>query len=113
MLDSNMLDSQIVVKLVCRKFKSSQNLPGYAILNWFIRNSTVADLRGGLEGRAPSGRPNYFNFMQFLGKFGKIICWRPSPGIWRPLLGEILDPPLLNNVMIPAMIIPRGSCKQF
>ena len=24
--------------------------------------------------------------MQFLGKFGKIVCWRP-------LLGEILDPP--------------------
>ena len=27
--------------------------------------------------------------MQFLGKFGKIVCWRPSPP------GEILDPPLV------------------
>ena len=36
--------------------------------------------------------PNSFNFMQFLGKFGKIICWHP-PESWRPLLG---DPPLLN-----------------
>ena len=47
--------------------------------------------------RPPSpGGPNSFNFMQFLGKFGKIICWRPlpPPGSWRPLLGEILDPPL-------------------
>ena len=32
--------------------------------------------------------------MQFLGKFGKIIGW-PPPGSWRPLLGEILDPPLI------------------
>ena len=33
--------------------------------------------------------------MQFLGKFGKIVCWHPPPlESWRPLLGEILDPPL-------------------
>ena len=41
------------------------------------------------------GGPNSFNFMQFLGKYGKIVCWRPPPpGSWRPLLGEILDLPL-------------------
>ena len=38
-------------------------------------------------------RPNSFNFMQFLGRFGKIVCWRPREG-WRPHVGEILDPPL-------------------
>ena len=44
----------------------------------------------------PPEGPNSFNFMQFLRKFGKIVCWRPPlPGSWRPLLGEILDPPLL------------------
>ena len=43
--------------------------------------------------RAPPGGPNSFNFMQFLGNFGEIVSWRP-PGSWRPLLGEILDPPL-------------------
>ena len=53
----------------------------------------VADLRG-REGRALGG-PNSFNFMQFLEKFGKIVCWRPLEG-WRPHLGEILDPPLLR-----------------
>ena len=47
----------------------------------------------GRRGRTPPGGPNSFNFMQFLGNFGKIVCWRP-PGSWRPLLGEILDPPL-------------------
>ena len=44
--------------------------------------------------RIPRGGPNSFNFMQFLGKFGKIVCWLP-PGSWRPLLREILDPPLM------------------
>ena len=40
------------------------------------------------------GGPNSFNFMQFLRKFGKIVCWRPpTPRNLRPLLGEILDPP--------------------
>ena len=55
---------------------------------------SVVDLRGGARDACrPPGHPNSFNFMQFLGNFGKIICWRP-PGSWRPLLGEILDPPL-------------------
>ena len=54
----------------------------------------VADLRGGVRD-APPG-PNSFNFMQFLGKFGKIVCWRPHLEDWRPLLGEILDPPLMS-----------------
>ena len=40
------------------------------------------------EGRAPSsGGPNSFNFMQFLGKFGKIICWRPW-GVGAPSSGK-------------------------
>ena len=44
--------------------------------------------------RTPRG-PNYFNFRQFLGTFGKIVCWHFLDG-WRPHLGEILDPPLKN-----------------
>ena len=39
--------------------------------------------------RAPPGGPNSFNFMQFLGKFGKIVCWRPPPG-------ELAPPPRGN-----------------
>ena len=49
----------------------------------------VTDLRG----------PNSFNFMQFLGEFGKIICCQPPPPppeSWCPHLGEILDPPLVS-----------------
>ena len=40
------------------------------------------------KGRAPPGGPNSFNFMQFLGKFGKIVCWRPP--------GELAPPPRGN-----------------
>ena len=46
---------------------------------------------GGRKG--PPGGPNSFNFMQFSGKCGKIVCWCPL-GSWRPLLREILDQPL-------------------
>ena len=49
---------------------------------------------GGTRDVCPHWSPNSFNFMEFLGKFGKIICWCP-PGSWCPLLREILDPPLL------------------
>ena len=64
------------------------------------KSSSVADLRGA-RGTRPPGGPNSFNFMQFLGKFGKIVCWHPPPplGSWRPLLGEILDPPLFLLVI--------------
>ena len=38
--------------------------------------------------RAPPGGPNSFNFMQFLGKFGKIVCWRPPWGVGAPSSGK-------------------------
>ena len=58
----------------------------------------------GRKGRAiPPWGPNSFNFMQFLGKFGKIVCWRP-------LLGEILDPPLFTlDISVDASIDAIGS----
>ena len=59
-----------------------------------INEQSVADLRGS-AGNAPP-RPNSFNFMQFLGNLGKIVCWCP-PGELAPPLGEILDPPTDNH----------------
>ena len=47
----------------------------------------MADLRGA-QGTPPRG-PNSFNFMQFLGKFIKFVCWRPPPG-------ELMPPPRGN-----------------
>ena len=51
----------------------------------------------------------------FLGKFGKIVCWHPALGSWRPLLEEILDPPLTtenityHKVRMQAVKIPLQS----
>ena len=57
--------------------------------------------KGEREGRALPRGPNSFNFMQFLRKFGKIVCWRHlSPGSWSPLLGEILDPPMNDFIFL-------------
>ena len=55
--------------------------------------------KGGREGRTPPPlRPNSFNFMQFLGEFGKIACSRPPlGGFTPPPLGEILDPSLMGS----------------
>ena len=45
----------------------------------------MADLRGGVTD-APG--PNSFNFMQFSGTFGKIVCWRPPGGLAPPPRGN-------------------------
>ena len=45
--------------------------------------SPVADPRGG----APPTDQNFLNFMQFLGKSGKFVCWCP-PGVGAPSYGE-------------------------
>ena len=52
----------------------------------------VADRGGGVPGAPPTAQ-TFLNFMQFGGKFGKIMCWHPLKG-WRLLLRGILDPPL-------------------
>ena len=44
-----------------------------------VKNAVV-DLRGALPVRAPPMVHNFLNFMQFFGKFGKIIGWHPLPG---------------------------------
>ena len=43
--------------------------------------------KGSREGRPPGG-PNSFNFMQFLGKFGKIVCWHLPRGVGAPPWGN-------------------------
>ena len=53
----------------------------------------VADPKG-----APPTAQNVLNFMQFFGKFGKIVCWRPSPGGLAP-------PPVGNPGFTPDKFI--------
>ena len=51
---------------------------------------TVADLHSKIldAPHPPPGGPNSFNFMQFLGIFGKIVCWCPPWGVGAPSSGK-------------------------
>ena len=51
------------------------------------QRQAVTDLRG-REGCTPPWGSNSFNFMQFFGKIGKIICWH--------LPGDLAPPPRGN-----------------
>ena len=44
--------------------------------------------KGGAKDACPPGGPNSFNFMQFSGKYGKIVCWRPPWGVGAPSSGK-------------------------
>ena len=46
--------------------------------------------------RAPPMDQNFLNFMQFLGKSGKFVCWHPP--------GELAPPPTENPVSAPALL---------
>ena len=55
---------------------------------------TVADLRGGArDARTPPGAQILSISCSFWGNMAKSYVGAPPPGSWRPLLGEILDPP--------------------
>ena len=77
------LDSQSYVSSAAPIQRSLYWIPIFTI------RIAVADLRG----RPPPTDQNFLDFMQFFGKFDKIVCWRPLEG-WAPLLRGILDPPL-------------------
>ena len=67
----------------------------------------IGGSKGGRQGRAPPpGGPNSFIFMQFLAKK---LQNNSTFGSWRPLLGEILDPPLLNVVADPRRPLGTGT----
>ena len=79
-------------KLCTRPQVGTLNISALKFINKALKS--VADLHSKILDARPPGGPNSFNFMQFLGKFGKIVCWRPPLESWRPLLGENVDPPL-------------------
>ena len=58
-------------------------------------------------GARPPTAQKFLDFMQFLGNFDKIVCWRPPEGR-RPLLLGILDPPweyIVDNSAIIANFV--------
>ena len=51
---------------------------------------------------------NFLNFMQFFGKFGKLVCWRPLEGR-RPSYGESWIP-IDSLVFLLLFFFMFGSC---
>ena len=46
------------------------------------------DLGGVHPARAPPMVQNFLDFMQFFGKFDKIVCWHPPRGLAPPPTGN-------------------------
>ena len=77
--------------LVCEWYSSVRMLPvskDPLVCEWYSPVSSGGSKGGVREMYPPPGGPNSFNFMQFLGKFGKIIL-APPPG-------ELAPPPQGN-----------------
>ena len=53
--------------------------------------------KGGARGTRPPRGPRFFQFHAVFGKIWQNRMLAPPLGSWRPLLGEILDPPLIGS----------------
>ena len=72
-------------KRICLQVKTAEITGSRSVVDLHSKN---------LDTPHPSPSANSFNFMQYLGKFGKIVCWHPPEG-WHLLVRGILDLPLL------------------
>ena len=68
--------------------------PGLLAKSTMVLMQCSGGSKGG--GAWPPLGPNSFNFMQFLGKFAKIVCWRPP--------GELAPRPRGNPGSATAMV---------
>ena len=50
---------------------------------------------------------NFLNFMQFLGKSGKFVCWRPPKGLAPPPTGNPVSATGYHNLRI----VPSGRSR--
>ena len=63
----------------------TSNNASYNQVHWLVRTPYLSIKA---SNAVPQG-PNSFNSIQFLGKFGKIVCWHPPPPeSWHPHLGK-------------------------
>ena len=60
--------------------------------------------RGRLRRAPPPTAQNFLDFMQFFGKFDKIVCWRPPRGS--------APPPTGNPGSAPGGVYVKGACMQ-
>ena len=56
--------------------------------------------KGGSRDVCPPWGPKFFQFHAVFGKIWQNRMLVPPLGTWQPLLGEILDPPLISDVNI-------------
>ena len=99
------LYSNLFQGFICTTGKRSV---GYG--NVFTR--ALADLHSKiLDARPPPppGRQNSFNFMRYLGEFGKIVCSFPLLKGSCPHLVEILDPPLKSMSLLYPFLARWGQ----
>ena len=61
---------------------------GFGLLVALLCVSCSGGSKGGRERRAPPPAQNFFIFMQFSGKIGQIIGWRPPFGVSAPSSGK-------------------------
>ena len=81
--DKHLVDSPTTVSVFCWHWYVRDKYP----TNYSLLNQPSGGSKGGGARDAPPRGPNSFNFMQFLGNFGKIICWRPR-GVGAPSSGK-------------------------
>ena len=64
-----------------------------------------------IQGGRPPTDQNFLNFMQFLGKSGKLVCWR-SPGVGVPSYGESCIRPCIGNLfkLVHLQTSPPWTC---
>ena len=55
-------------------------------------------IQGGAPGARPPTAQIFLAFMQFLGKFDKIVCWRPPGGLPPPPTGNPGSVPALTEL---------------
>ena len=67
--------------------------------------------KGGTGDACPPGGPNSFNFMQFLGKFGKIVCWCPPGELVPPPQGNPGSATAVYTVFTPHSTLYKVLCK--
>ena len=74
----------------CFNKNTTQKTKNYRLFTVLMEclSSAVVDLHSKILDVPPPWGPNSFNFMQFLGNIGKIVCWC--------LPGELVPPPQGN-----------------
>ena len=73
---------------VCSQEGGSHVIITYDALDVTIQLQGLPLAVADLNGAPPPGGLNSFNFMQFWGKFGKIVCWRPPRELAPPPRGN-------------------------